>query len=236
MRRGFAGALVALLALSACVDHETAGPDINAGRAVLSIRANVAGTAVAMVVVEVTAPDIATPVVTNIATVGGVADGAISVPAGSNRTITLRAYDAGGVQTHTGSATLNVQAGTNPAISIVLAPLAGSVPITVTLGSFKVTVTPATATLAAGDTLHLTATVLDATNNPVADQVTWATLGASVATVVSTGPQTARVTGSGIGTDHGGRRVWRNRRVGDDHRPHDRRHCTRSTWKRASAT
>jgi hypothetical protein len=152
-----------------------------------------------MVVVEVTASDIATPLVFNIPTVNGVAAGAITVPAGSNRTITLRAYDAGGVETHTGSVTLSIQPGTNPPIAIVLTPLTGNVPITVTLGSFSVTVGPAAATLAPGDTVRLTATVLDANSNPMTGQVVWATLAPGVATVVSTGEQTGRVTGVGPG-------------------------------------
>src|SRR5881396_225906 len=131
--------------------------------------------------------------------VNGVAAGPISVPAGSNRTITLRAYDAGGVETHAGSVTLSIRPGTNPPIVIVLTPLVGDVPITVTLGSFSVTVAPATATLAAEDTVQLTATVLDANNNPVPVQVAWATLNAAVATVATDGPQTGRVTGVGPG-------------------------------------
>jgi hypothetical protein len=135
----------------------------------------------------------------NIPTVNGIAAGVISVLAGSNRTITIRAYDAGGVETHTGSVTLNIQPQTNPAISIVLTPLTGNLPITVTLGSFSVTVGPAAAALTPGDTVTLTATVLDASGNPVTGQVAWATLASRVAIVVSSGQQTGRVTAVGPG-------------------------------------
>jgi collagenase-like protein with putative collagen-binding domain/uncharacterized protein DUF6298/Big-like domain-containing protein len=199
MRRLLTATLLSLIALGSCLPREPAGVDGRAVQTTLFIRAALTGTTVATVVVEVTAPDIPTPLVFNIRTVNGVAAGAISVPSGSNRTITLNAYDAGGVETHTGSVTVSIQPGANPAISIVLTPLTGNVPITVTLGSFSVTVGPAAATLAPGDTVRLTATVLDANSNPVTGQVAWATLSPLVATVVSTGQQTGRVTAAGLG-------------------------------------
>ena len=199
MRRFTAAALVAVVVLGACMGHEPNGPNGAAGSATLSIRADLSGTVVATVVVVVTAADITTPIVANIPTVNGTAAGAITVPPGSNRTVTLSAYDAGGVKTHTGSVILTIQPGTNPPVTIVLSPLAGSVPITVTLGSFTVTVAPDTATLLPGDTVQLTATVRDASNQPVTDQVTWGSLGSSVARLVSTGQQTARVTAIGAG-------------------------------------
>ena len=199
MRRWITAALLGAVALGSCLPRDPAGVEGRTVQTTLYIRASLTGTTVATVVVDVTAPDIPTPLVFNIPSANGVAAGSISVTAGSNRTITLRAYDAGGVETHTGSVTLNIQAGPNPALSIVLTPLIGDVPITVTLGSFSVTVGPATATLALGDTLRLTATVLDANSHPVTGQVAWATLAPSIATVVSTGEQTGRVTGLGPG-------------------------------------
>ncbi len=199
MRRLITATLLSLIAFGSCLPREPAGVDGGAVLTKLFISAALTGTTVAMVVVEVTAPDIGTPLVFNIPTVNGVAAGAITVPAGSNRTITLRAYDAGGVETHTGSVTLSIQPGMNPAVSIVLNPLTGDVPITVTLGSFSVAVGPATATLAPGDTVRLTATVLDPNSNPVTGQVAWATVAPGVATVVSTGQQTGRVTAVGPG-------------------------------------
>jgi hypothetical protein len=198
MRKLITGTLLSLIAFGSCLPREPAGVD-RADQTTLVIRATLTGTAVATVVVEVTAPDIATPLVYNIPTVNGVAAGTITVLAGSNRTITIRAYDAGGVETHTGSVTVNIQPGTNPVISLVLTPLTGDVPITVTLGSFSVTVGPATATLEPGDTVRLTATVLDPNGNPVTGQVAWGTLAPAVATVVTTGEHTARVTAVGLG-------------------------------------
>ncbi len=198
MRREIAAALVLVIGLGAC-RGEPAGPDGHVLPTKLIVRADVSGTAIAMVVVEVTAPDIATPLVFNLTTMNGIAAGTITVPAGSHRVIALRAYDAGGVQTHSGSVTVDIVQGTNAAISIVLTPLTGSVPVTVTLGSFSVTVQPATVSLLPGDTAHLTATILDQNNSPVAGQVVWGTMASGVATVVSTGQQTGRVTGVGLG-------------------------------------
>jgi len=199
MRLRMTAALVSLLALSSCLQHESTAPEARAVQTTLFIRANLSGTPVATVVVRVTAPDIATPLTFNIPTINGVAAGTITVLAGSNRTIALRAYDAGGVETDSGSVTFNIQPGMNPTISIVLMPLTGEPPDTVTLSSLSVTVQPAAATLMPGDTTRLTATVLDANGNVVTGRVTWATLNPAVATAVSTGQQTGRVSTMGPG-------------------------------------
>ena len=191
-RLWFAAALVSTLSLGSCLSEPTdtrPQPD-----AKLLLRADLSGTAVATLVVEVTAPDIAPALVFNIGIVAGAAAGTITIPAGSDRTITIRAYDAGGVETHSGSVTVNVQPGPNPSIAIVLTPLSGDAPIQVTLGSFTVTVTPAANWLLVGDTITLTATILDANNLPVSGQVVWGAIAPGVASVVSTGTQTGRVT------------------------------------------
>src|SRR3989449_1532360 len=139
-------------------------------------------------------PDIPTALIFNIPVAGGVASGTIAIPAGSNRTIAIRAYDAGGVETHRGSVTVSLQPGANPTIVIVLTPLTGNVPIRVTLGSFAVLVTPAADSLLIGDPLSLTATILDANGSAVPGQVVWGALSPRAASVVSTGTQRARVT------------------------------------------
>src|SRR6267154_5370080 len=131
-------ALALLMVQISCGAGSTVDP--TGGKATLAISVNLSGTMVAMVVADVSAPDIPTMLVFNIPIANGVAAGTITVPAGSNRTITLRAYDAGGIETHNGSVTVTIQAGTNPTMAIVLTPLTGNVPITATLGSFIVTV------------------------------------------------------------------------------------------------
>ena len=151
-------------------------------------------------VVEVTAPDITSLLVFNIPIANGVASGTITLPAGSNRTITMHAFDAGGVETHRGSVIVTIRAGTNPTIALVLAPLAGDVPINATLGSFVISVTPGADTLAIGGTAALTASIVDASGNPIIDRVVWATLNPGIATVASTGDRTAQVTAVRPGT------------------------------------
>lgn len=185
--------LLTALVAGACRPDDptgTRGPTETA----LLVRVDLSGTAVATIVVDVTAPDIAPPLVFNIPIAGGIATGTITVPSGSSRTITIRAFDAGGVETHSGSATINVRPGVNPSVAIILTPLVGNLPINATLGSFSVTVQPARDSVYIGDTLSVTATVLDANGTPVAGEVVWASLSPGVASVVTTGPQAGRVT------------------------------------------
>jgi len=181
-----------LTVLVSCAQN-TVGPP--GDEATLAISVNLSGTMVATVVADVTAPDIPTMLVFNIPVVNGTATRTITVPAGSNRTITLRAYDAGGVETHSGSVTATIQPGTNPTMAIVLTPLTGDLPITATLGSFIVTVTPPSANLAIAGTVQLSAALRDSRGNPTTGVVSWATHDPGVATVDGTGLVTA--TGSG---------------------------------------
>ncbi len=181
-----------LTVLAACGPN-TVGPP---GDGTLVINANLTGTMVATVVADVTAPDIPTMLVFNIPIVNGIATGSITVRAGSNRTVTLRAYDAAGVETHSGSTTLTIQPGTNPTMAIVLTSLTGDLAITVTLGSFRVTVSPPSANLAIAGTVQLSATIQDAKGNPTTGIVSWATHDPGVATVDGTG----LVTATGAGT------------------------------------
>ena len=196
-------ALIVLTQLAACSGSDALKP--GGGEASLILRADVAGTPVAMVVVEVSAPDIAPPLVFNITITGGVATGMITIPAGSNRAIAMRAYDAGGVLTHQGSTTVNVQAGTNPWISITLTPLSGGVEINATLGSFAVTVTPTATTLSLSGltTVGLSAIIVDEKGHVVADTLSWATQNPGVASVAGNSTATpGLVTAVGLGETH----------------------------------
>jgi len=184
---------LAFLTVLASCGQDTVGPPADG---TLVINANLTGTMIATVVADVTAPDIPTTLVFNIPIVNGIATGSITVRAGSNRTVTLRAYDATGVETHSGSTTITIQSGANPAMAIVLTPLTGDVPITVTLGSFSVTVTPPSANLGIAGTVQLSATIHDANGNPTTGVISWATHDPGVATVDSNG----LVTATGAGT------------------------------------
>ncbi len=186
-------ALGLLFELVSCADPNTVGP--RGGEGSLGVSANLTGTTVATLVADVTAPDIPTMLVFNIPITNGNATGTITVPAGSSRTITLRAYDASGVETHNGSATLAIRSGTNPTLAIVLTSLTGDQPITATLGTYIVTVTPASANLSIAGTVQLSDTIKDANGNLTTGVVAWATHNPGVAVVNGTGLVTA--TGSG---------------------------------------
>ncbi len=107
----------------------------------------------------------------------------ITVPAGSGRTILVRAYDANTIETHRGEAVVNVVAGANPPLTIVLYPLVGDVEVEVEIGSPTVTVEPPQATLLLGETLQLTATITSGAGGEVEGDVQWGSTQPLVATV-----------------------------------------------------
>jgi Bacterial Ig-like domain (group 2) len=187
-----------LTMLVSCAGPGTVSPPPTGSTATLSVTADLSGTAVATVVVDVSASDISTMLVFNIPIVNGIASGTVTIPAGSNRTIVLRGYDAGGVETHTGTVTTTVQPGSNATLSLVLTPLTGDVPINATLGYYIVTVTPPSPSLSVNGTAQLTATIKDSDGNPIAGVVSWATHDPGVAIVDATGLVTA--TGAGTTT------------------------------------
>ena len=185
-------ALASVWVLAACGD----GPTDPARAGTLIVRADVSATAVATLVAEVTAPDIPTALLFNIPIVAGVASGAITIPSGSNRTVALRAYDAGGILTHNGSVELDVQPGPNSAVAITLTPLTGEQAIVATLGSFTITVTPSSANVGIGGTVQLGVSITDWNGAPTTGTVSWATQDPGIATVDATG----LVTGEGAGS------------------------------------
>src|SRR5512144_1187190 len=173
----------ALLLAGAC---EPRGPT-DVGTAVpLRITAVVVGVPISTLVVDVTAADIATPLVFNLEVVNGVAAGTIKLPPGPARTIHVMAVDDAGNVTHEGSTTVDVQPGQNAPLQIRLAPRSGHVPITVTFGNYGVVLTPPAATIdaAVATTLQLAVTVTDVDGNAIPSaEVGWATTNPAVATV-----------------------------------------------------
>ena len=147
--------------------------------------------AIDRVVVEVTAPDINPALVFDLNLVDGFASGTITIPTGSGRIFTIRAYDAAGIETHRGQAIVAIEQGTLPTIEITLLPLVGTQPIDVTIGSFSITVTPDLDTLKIGDALRLSATVVDHSGGTHSVSVQWASLNAAAAIVDTAGVVTA---------------------------------------------
>lgn len=176
---------LAVLAAAACNGDGTGVQP--GGEAQLQVSANVSATPISTLVVEVTAADIANALVFNLQVSNGTASGTLKMPPGSARTITVKAYDSSGQITHEGSVTVNVGNGNNPAVNITLGPRSGHVPVTVSVGDHSVVVTPASATLAVGDSVQLSATITGPGGGTVSGQVDWATLNPGIATVTPSG-------------------------------------------------
>lgn len=194
--------LVAALGAAACESPTTGGGPDPAQQAQIGFSLDLSGLPVATLAVTVTAGDIATPLVFNIPVVNGTATGTITVPAGQDRLITVRAFDAQGTVTHEGSAAVGqVNPGANMSVTITLLPRSGNVPIVIQMGSMVMTVTRLTPTPAGGDhvgdSIRFSAQVTHPDGSPVAGAVVrWASTNPAIATVDSTGLVVARVAGS----------------------------------------
>src|ERR1041384_922893 len=127
----------------------------------LRVTASVAGTPIDLIVVICESADIPTPLVFNLPVQNGVAQGTIKLPPGSQRKITVKAYDTDGALIAEGTKTIDVRPGMNPPVSIPMVSKAGQVPVTVTLGAVSVVVQPALPTMTTGGTLQLSTTITD---------------------------------------------------------------------------
>lgn len=194
---------LAALTLAACADQTAPAtapaPGAPAAQtpASLAIQVNTAAApAVASLVVEVTASDIPTPLAFTLPVAGGSASGTLRVPPGAARTFAVRAFDAAGSVTHEGTRTADVRPGANAALAIPLRAAAGQVPISVTLGGVRVTLSRATLSLRPGDTATVSVSVAEADGTPVANPaVTWVSTHPGKLTVSEAGLVTARDTG-----------------------------------------
>ena len=176
------------LLLLACSGADVTDPGISDGDdARLRVTALVVGTPIDLIVVRVTASDIAVPLVFNLPVQDGVAAGTIRMPPGTARTITLEAFDDAGDITHEGSMTIDVRAGPNPPVNIAMLPRGGEVPVTATLADVSVIITPGTADVAAGETQQFTAQIIGPDDQPVAGTVVWAVTNPAFARVSPTG-------------------------------------------------
>lgn len=167
----------------------------------LRITAVTVGVPISTLVVEVTADDIAGPLVFNLSVVDGVASGTVNVPPGPARVIDVTAFDEEGTITHHGSATIDVRPGSNPPLQIRLTPRSGNVPITVTFGNYGVVVLPSTATIDVSTEAwrQLEVTVTDVNGEAIGEpDVRWATTNPTVATVNGSGLVTGLSNGSAM--------------------------------------
>lgn len=188
---------LAALGLGLACGDPTAPRDAAArrGEGTMVVSAVMNAVSATTLVLEVSGPGIAPTLVFNLPVVSGVAAGTVTIPAGADRLITARAFD-GQTETHRGTRTQTIVAGANAAVTLLLIPLQGSIPITVTLGSLLVTVTPNTATPRVGDTLQFSAAIQDVLGQAASFPVAWASSDTRVAIVEPSG----RAIMTGVGT------------------------------------
>jgi alpha-tubulin suppressor-like RCC1 family protein len=186
-----------LIALAACTDSDTVTePSVLPGHGSIGFYADVSGTTVKILVVEVTADDITDPLVFNVEIDDqGNGSTTLTIPAGPDRTITVHAYNVDDLETHRGEATVDVIAGPNPRLAIRLEPLLGELPIDVFLVSYTIEIGPVDPTMIREETLQLTATITDTEGNVVSESVRWATARPAIATVDENGVVTALAEG-----------------------------------------
>jgi hypothetical protein len=187
--------VVVAFAAAACEQHPTEVP-LGTGEASLALYANVGEADVAELAIEVTAPDLTTPLVFNLTVQDGVASGSLRLPAGSDRLITVRGFSSTAEVTHHGEATVSVREGENPPVSITLVPLAGDQPIEVRFGTRIVVVHPNNLYMQVGDDAQMWAEVLNGNGEFITEEVRWASSNPARATVDEHGYVVAKRTGA----------------------------------------
>jgi glycerophosphoryl diester phosphodiesterase len=159
-----------------------------------ALYANVVGTPVQRLTIQVSGDGIdpAPPVV--LQTTAGIAPGTISVLNGGPRTITVRAFDGAGTETHFGSLTLGL--GEQRPIPISVNSSTGYRPVTLWIGKSVAILVPTWPTLTAGDTVRLSAVVVDSLGAVAGVEPTWTTQDATKATITNEGLLTAHNAGT----------------------------------------
>jgi len=186
MRRSLFVGLIAAVGLWACDETNPAQPETEPQMAMVPVSV-AAAPAISTLTITVSASDITSDLVFNVTMTNGEATDTITIPAGSDRTITVRGYDASNIETHRGSKTVNLTEGVNPQLTVVLEGLTGDQPLVVALGETTVTVSPETATVSVGGTTQLAAVVTDEAGDTLAVSVRWASSHPAVATVDDAG-------------------------------------------------
>lgn len=202
LRRHSAQAATTLFAVVALAcASEPISPPAAPESASLRVTAFSVGPTISTIVVEVSAADIATPLVFNLALDAGtgVASGVVRVPHGDDRLFSLTAFNASGAITHDGQTLMDVRPGQNSPLQVQLRARSGQVPIDVSFGAFSVIVGPSSAVidLATAPTTQLQAQVLDVDGQEIlSPDIQWATDAPAVATVDASGQVTGHLAGS----------------------------------------
>jgi glucose/arabinose dehydrogenase len=177
--------------LVACSDSGPIDPPFD-----IPLHASVAvfGTEVAGGLIELSAADVGVRSF-DVEVVAGFATATFDAPPGENRTVSMRLFDASQVDTHSGAAVVDVMAQPDSVFAFPLIPLTGGDTLMATLSDLVVMVEAPPFSVATGDTATVSATVVRALLDTLDVPVSWESADASVATVTSTGGQTARVLG-----------------------------------------
>ena len=148
--------------------------------------------------VSVSGPGIATPITgTFFFDTSGTATATMTIPVGTPRILTISIFDASSVLLFMGTDTISVLPGVNPPATVRITPTTGSVPITVIVGSYIVSVSPTSATVAVGATRAFAATVLNPGGTPSSTPAKWATANPAIVQIDSvTGVATGRIAGT----------------------------------------
>jgi hypothetical protein len=199
---GMAFALAVSAFCAGCNPDRSAGPDPRSELAELTVVASATGATISTLVVRVSAADIQPMLVFNLALDNNVATGTLRIPAGSARTISVIAFDEGGLETHRGERTLDVRPGpNNPAIAITLLPIAGAQPIAVWLGTANVKITQVPSQLRVDERATLAASVTvvgpDGPVPIIGAEVRWATATPANLTIDPSGLVTGLSPGTG---------------------------------------
>jgi len=153
-------------------------------------------TSVVDIVVTVSGSGITPALVFNFPVVNDTARGTVELPIGANRLLVVQGFDSAGIEILRGQRTINVAAGANAAVTVVMTPLTGSLPVTAVIGNVTLTLTAAATSVRAGSTLALTAEVRDAEGTLVSTPVRFAVSRPPAAYVRSDGTFLALDTGS----------------------------------------
>jgi hypothetical protein len=187
MKRALLSMLALTLVVVACSDQMTpAQPDTEPQMAMVPVSV-AAAPAISTLTITVSASDITSDLVFNVTMTNGEATDTITIPAGSDRTITVRGFDTSGIETHRGSKTVNLTEGVNAQLTVVLSSLTGYQPLVVALGETSVAVTPDSASVLVGGTTQLAAVVTDEAGDTLGVNVRWASSHPAVATVDNAG-------------------------------------------------
>lgn len=174
--------LLVLLVVGGCRPSSTPDRDVVS----LVVRADV-GATTERVVAEMTASDLEEPRTFVFEVADNVASGHIEALPAPDRVLQIVCYDAEGAETCRGTATIAITERESPAVVVPLIAPAGERARVAVVGSFIVSVFPASVEATPGDTVRIRAAVLDAYDDTLHVAVEWRSLGPARAVVDSTG-------------------------------------------------